>query len=232
MEFVSLNKVNTYAPSSRDELIEHAFSHQKILVAINAEKILHATDDSRAIINRNLGYPDGIGAVWALRKKGFSKVHRIPGCELWLDVVLKYYQTKSFYLIGSAQNTIDATIKKLRSEFPGIKICNYRNGYIKSKDEEAELARDIVRHQPDIVFVAMGSPKQELFMMRLQQHHQAFYQGLGGSFDVYTDTVKRAPTWWLRHNLEWAYRLIKQPFRIKRQIHLIRFFCKLHLNQY
>ena len=69
-------------------------------------------------------------------------------------------------------------------------------------------------------------------MMGLQQHHQALYQGLGGSFDVYTETVKRAPKWWLRHNLEWAYRLLKQPFRIKRQIHLIRFFCKLHLNQY
>ena len=232
MEFVSLNKVITYAPSSRDELIEYAFNHQKILVAINAEKILHATDESRAIINRNLGYPDGIGAVWALRKKRFFNVERIPGCELWLDIVKKYYQTKSFYLIGSTQKTIDETIKKLESDFQGINISNYRNGYMKSEIEETELIQDIVKCQPDIVFVAMGSPKQELFMMRLQQCHLALYQGLGGSFDVYTKTVKRAPQWWLRHNLEWAYRLIKQPLRIKRQVHLIRFFYKLHLNHY
>ena len=103
---------------------------------------------------------------------------------------------------------------------------------MKSEIEETELIQDIVKFQPDIVFVAMGSPKQESFMMRLKQCHPALYQGLGGSFDVYTKTVKRAPQWWLRHNLEWAYRLIKQPLRLKRQVHLIRFFYKLHLNHY
>jgi UDP-N-acetyl-D-mannosaminouronate:lipid I N-acetyl-D-mannosaminouronosyltransferase len=77
------------------------------------------------------------------------------------------------------------------------------------------------------VFVAMGSPKQEYLMEKLHQKHKATYQGLGGSFDVYTGAVKRAPKWWLENNLEWAFRLFKEPSRIKRQIHLIRFLILL-----
>ncbi len=232
MESKSLNGVITFAPSSRKELMQYAFDHKKIMVAVNAEKILHATDDSRALINRNLGYPDGIGAVWALQKKGIKDVVKIPGCELWLDVVANYYKTKSFYLVGGKQEVIDETVDKLKAEFPGITICNYRNGYIKTSEEEIALIKDIKMHQPDVVFIAMGSPKQELLMEKIQLEHQAVYQGLGGSFDVYTGNVKRAPEWWVKNNMEWTYRLLKQPSRIKRQIHLVRFFVNLHLNRY
>lgn len=232
MNSETLNSVITYAPNSRGELIDYAFQHKKILVAVNAEKILHATDKSRAIINRNLGYPDGIGAVWALHKKGHKKVVKIPGCELWLDIVKQHYSNKSFYLIGAKQEVIEATVEQLKSEFKGIDICNYRDGYIKTDDEEKALIEDIKKHQPDVVFVAMGSPKQELLMERIQKQHQAVYQGLGGSFDVYTGHVKRAPKWWVRNNLEWTYRLINQPTRIKRQIHLVRFFINLILGKY
>ncbi|MEY8847875.1 WecB/TagA/CpsF family glycosyltransferase [Psychroserpens sp. XS_ASV72] len=232
MEAKSLNGVTTFAPTSREELMQYAFDHQKILVAVNAEKILHATDESRSLINRNLGYPDGIGAVWALKKKGIKNVVKIPGCELWLDIVERYHKTKSFYLVGGKQEIIEATIQKLKKEFQDIQICNYRNGYIKSEVEELELIEDIKAKKPDVVFIAMGSPKQELLMEKLQKSHQAVYQGLGGSFDVYTGNVKRAPKWWVKNNLEWAYRLINQPSRIKRQIHLVGFFVNLHLNRY
>jgi len=232
MQSEALNNVITYAPKSRKELIDYAFEHQKILVAVNAEKILHATDESRAIINRNLGYPDGIGAVWALQKKGYKSVVKIPGCELWLDVVAQHFNDKSFYLVGGKQEIIEATVKQLQSEFKGINICNYRNGYLKTEEDESALISDIETLKPDVVFIAMGSPKQELLMERIQKRHNAVYQGLGGSFDVYTGNVKRAPQWWVKHNLEWAYRLINQPSRIKRQIHLLRFFANLHLNRY
>ncbi|MBR9914834.1 MAG: WecB/TagA/CpsF family glycosyltransferase [Algicola sp.] len=232
MESKSLNGVITFAPKSREELMSYAFEHHKIMVAVNAEKILHATEESRELINRNLGYPDGIGAVWALKKKGVKNVVKIPGCELWLDVVKSYYKTKSFYLIGGKQAIIEATVKQLNEDYPGIHICNFRNGYIRSEKEEQELIANIKSHGPDVVFVAMGSPKQEQLMERIQQTHQAVYQGLGGSFDVYTGHVKRAPKWWVEHNLEWTYRLLSQPSRIKRQIHLVRFFVNLHLNRY
>jgi len=232
MEAKSLNGVITFAPSSREELMQYAFDNHKIMVAVNAEKILHADDNSRALINRNLGYPDGIGAVWALKKKGVDNVVKIPGCELWLDIVKKYHKIKSFYLVGGMQDTIEETVTRLKSEFNGIHICNYRNGYLKTEEEELALIADIKKNQPDVVFVAMGSPKQELLMERIQKEHTAVYQGLGGSFDVYTGNVKRAPDWWVNNNLEWAYRLLCQPSRIKRQKHLVCFFVNLHLNRY
>ncbi|OUS03477.1 glycosyl transferase [Flavobacteriales bacterium 33_180_T64] len=232
MKAKSLNGVMTYAPKSRNELMQYAFDHHKIMVAVNAEKILHATNDSRELINRNLGYPDGIGAVWALKKKGIKTVVKIPGCELWLDVVRNYYKTKSFYLVGGKQAIVEATVSQLESEFEGINICNFRDGYIKTEAEELALIEDIKKHNPDVVFVAMGSPKQESLMERIQKSHQAVYQGLGGSFDVYIGHVKRAPNWWVKNNMEWTYRLLSQPSRIKRQIHLVRFFVNLHLNRY
>ena len=231
MEYKTLNGVKTYAPQSRVELMDFAMAQKSILVAVNAEKILHATDVTRAIINRNVGYPDGTGAVWALQKKGHHNTVKIPGCELWLDIVRAYYETKTFYLVGGQQAVIDAAVTKLQTDFPGIRIVNYRNGYIKTPQEQTALIEDIVLKQPDIVFVAMGSPKQELLMEEIQHKHQALYQGLGGSFDVYIGAVKRAPDWWVKNNLEWTYRLINQPTRIKRQIHLIRFFVRLQLGK-
>lgn len=227
-----VNGVKIYAPKSREALIEYAIKHQKILVAINAEKILHATPESRDIINRNLGYPDGIGAVWALKKKGIKEVVKIPGCELWVNIIKKYYKAKSFYLVGGKQAVIENTVIKLKSQFEGIHICNFRNGYIKTKKEELALIKDIKKHKPDIVYVAMGSPKQEKLTERIQKSHDAVYQCLGGSFDVYIGAVKRAPEWWVKNNMEWAYRLLSQPSRIKRQIHLVRFLVNLHLNRY
>ena len=227
-----VNGVKIYAPKSREALIEYAIKHQKILVAINAEKILHATPESRDIINRNLGYPDGIGAVWALKKKGIKEVVKIPGCELWLNIIKKHYKAKSFYLVGGKQAVIESTVIKLKAQFEGIHICNFRNGFIKTETEELALIEDIKKHKPDIVYVAMGSPKQEKLMERIQKSHDAVYQGLGGSFDVYIGAVKRAPEWWVKNNMEWTYRLLSQPLRIKRQIHLIRFLVNLHLNRY
>lgn len=230
MESRLTNNVRCFAPASRKELMDYAFEQRSILVAVNAEKILHATEQSRAIINRNIGYPDGIGAVWALKKKGCNPVEKIPGCELWLDIVKEYHATKSFYLLGGTNEVIQETVDRLRKEFSGIHILSYKNGYF-SDDERRDLILDIAEKKPDIVFVAMGSPKQELLMEEMYRHHPAVYQGLGGSFDVYTNKVKRAPQWWVKNNLEWAYRLVKQPSRIKRQIHLIRFFLLLQFNR-
>lgn len=232
MEFKEINGVNIYAPSSREILINYAYNHKKILVAVNAEKILNATIQTRDIINRNLGYPDGIGAVMALNKKGIKDTVKIPGCELWLDIIKHYETTKSFYIVGGNETVIQETIAKLKIEFPAINILNFRNGYIKTDQDQADLILDIVNLKPDIVFVAMGSPKQELLMEKIHQKHKALYQGLGGSYDVYTGKVKRAPKLWIKYNLEWAYRLVKQPNRITRQIHLLRFLYLIQFNKF
>ncbi len=218
-----LNGIKTYAFESKNDFINYVNNKNVILIAINAEKILHAPSLLKEIIKENIGYPDGIGAVWALKKHGFKHVKKIPGCELWLDIIHKYYQTKSFYLIGSKPEVIQNTVEKLKQQYNGIKILNYRDGYIKNQKEKDELIINIKHNKPDIVFVAAGSPFQELLMKELKENHPALYMGLGGSFDVYTGKTKRAPEFWLKMHLEWLYRLISQPTRIKRQIHLIRF---------
>lgn len=226
-----LKGIKTYAPNSKYEFMRYVLISKQILVAVNAEKIMKSSIETKAIINRNLGYPDGIGAVWALKRKGHNRVIKIAGCELWLDLINQYYKQKTFYLVGGSQEVITDTVDRLKIDYPGINILNYRNGYIKSNQEKINLINDIKKMKPDLVFVAMGSPKQELLMEEMHKIHQATYQGLGGSFDVYTGHVERAPKLFIKYNLEWAYRLIKKPQRIKRQIVYIPFLLKLLFNK-
>ncbi len=232
MNSVDINGVKTYCFSSRRALINHAFADKKSLIAVNAEKILHANDKTRELFSRNIGFSDGIGAVWALKRKGFKDAVKIPGCELWLDIIGSSYHDKSFYLVGAQQDVIDNTVAKLNREFPGIRIVNYRNGYLRDGVGRRDLINDIVVCKPDVVFIAMGSPKQEDLIEEMQKAHPAVYLGLGGSFDVYVGAVRRAPDWWVNHNLEWAYRLVKQPARIARQIHLVKFAWRLIIGKY
>ena len=220
---VDLNGVKVYPFTSEQELLDYVNAYPGILVAINAEKILHANGQTRGIINRNIGYCDGSGAVLALKQKGFKNVQKIAGCELWLKIIRRFLSEKTFYLVGSKPQVIEETVAKLKVDFPGIRIVGYRDGYLKSEQERLDLIADIVAKKPDVVFVAMGSPKQELLMEEIQKQHKAIYQGLGGSFDVYTGHVERAPKWWVDHNLEFAYRLLKEPKRIKRQIYLVKY---------
>ncbi len=232
MKYKKINGVSIYTPTSRKSLIDFSIKNNSILIAVNAEKILHATDESREIINRNVGYPDGLGAVLALKRSGFSDVVKIPGCELWLDIIRTHYSDKTFYLVGGKDPVIQDTVCLLQREFQGIDILNYRNGYLKTETETQALINDIVEKKPDIVFVAMGSPKQEFLMERIRHRHPALYQGLGGSFDVYVGNVKRAPRWWVDNHLEWLYRLIQEPSRIKRQVHLVKFLSLLTLGRF
>lgn len=223
MEFIEVNGVRLYAPEFREELIEEAFQRKKILVAVNAEKILMADRSFAEFISDNIGYPDGIGAVMVLKKHGLRTVEKIPGVELWLDIIQSKHLEKTFYLIGGKEEVIQETVSKLKSQFPEITILGFRNGYLKTQEERSALIADIVEKKPDVVFVAIGSPKQENLMKEMHSFHPAVYQGLGGSFDVYTGRVERAPQWWVKNKLEWAYRLVREPKRIKRQIHLVKF---------
>lgn len=227
MEFAYINGLKIYAATSKSELIDYAASHNSILVAVNAEKIVNVDSQLRRIVNSNVGYADGIGAILVLRQKKFFEPIRIPGCELWLDIVEKFVDEKSFYFIGGEEHVIEATISKLRLDFDGIEIAGYRNGYINSAEEKRELFDRILQSKPDVVFVAMGSPKQEILMEELREIHPALYQGLGGSFDVYVNKVRRAPPIFITLNLEWLYRVIKQPSRFFRQMALIRFIWLL-----
>lgn len=232
MDCVSINDINVYPFESNEELLNYIDRHKGILVAINTQKVVDATDETRKIINRNIGYCDGAGVVLMLKRKGFTKAIKIAGCELWLKIIKKFYDQKSIYLVGGKQQVIEQTVAQLKQDFDGINIVGFRNGYFENGNDEEALIDDICQKQPGVVFVAMGSPKQELLMERMQEAYpNAIYQGLGGSFDVYTGNVPRAPKWWVDHNLEYVYRLIKQPSRFKRYSCLIKFMWWLIIKK-
>ena len=196
---------------------------------MNAEKILKKDERLREIINNNIGYPDGVGAVMALKEKGIDAV-KIPGSEFWLDIIARYKDEKSFYLIGSTQEVIENTVKKLKQEYPNINILGYRDGFINTESKE-ELKRILPKLKPDVVYVAQGTPRQEFLMNELIELHPALYMGLGGSFDIYGGDKKRAPKLFLDFHLEWLYRLLKEPTRFGRQLVLIRFLFLLKLKK-
>jgi UDP-N-acetyl-D-mannosaminouronate:lipid I N-acetyl-D-mannosaminouronosyltransferase len=231
MKSNTFNGIRCYAPTSVEKLISFAYEKKCILVAVNAEKILLANDSTRRIINNNVGYPDGVGAVLAFKRNGIRSVFKIPGCELWLSIIEQYYNSKTFYLVGGTEATINKTVRKLKRQFLNIDIVGHCNGYF-SKNVEADLIEDIKSTKPDIIFVAMGSPKQELLMEKLSKNHDALYQGLGGSFDVFVGNVKRAPRLWITLHLESLYRCFKEPKRVKRQLNVLKFLLFLLMGKF
>lgn len=226
---VYINHKRTFAFLEKRELLDYINHKRKILIALNAEKLNNNDERLDEIINQNIGYPDGIGATLALRRKGFHSI-KIAGAEFWLDIIERYSNSKSFYLIGSTDEVIHETVVKLKENYPNLDIVGYRNGYLNSEDKN-KLILDFKEKQPDIIFVAMGSPRQEFSMKKFMEFYPALYMGLGGSFDVYSGLKKRAPKVFINFGLEWAYRLLKEPTRIKRQFRLLEFGFKILFNK-
>lgn len=224
-----INNKRIYAFESKDQFLDYIDKEKRILIALNAEKLNKPDSELENLINSNIGYPDGIGAVWALKRKGLSAT-KIAGAEFWLDIIKKYHLEKSFYLIGASQEVIDLTIVKLKNEFPQINIKGYRNGFLKEGDSK-RLVEEFATTKPDVIFVAMGSPRQEFLMASFLEQYPALYMGLGGSFDVYSGAKKRAPDIFIRYGLEWLYRLLKEPTRIGRQLNLVAFFLRNILSK-
>lgn len=220
-----INGKRIYAFQSKADFLAYIGDKHKILIALNAEKLNTSNARLDALINDNIGYPDGIGAVWALKRKGLNST-KIAGAEFWLNIISKFQQSKSFYLIGASQEVIEKTVTKLNSDFPDINLKGYRNGFLKDNDKQ-EIIKDLKEKKPDIVFVAMGSPKQEFLMEEFMKRHPALYMGLGGSFDVYSGLKKRAPKIYQNLGLEWFYRLLKEPTRVSRQVSLVKFFFRI-----
>lgn len=224
-----INHKRVFAFLSRADFLEYIDDKKQILIALNAEKLNKKDENLTQLINKNIGYADGVGTVWALHKKGVKSV-KIPGAEFWLDIISKYRTSKSFYFMGGSQEVIENTIDKLKTDFPDIKIKGFRNGFLQEGEREV-LVSKLQELKPDVVFVAMGSPKQEYLMEGFLKEHPALYMGLGGSFDVYTGLKKRAPMLFQRLGLEWFYRLLKEPTRWRRQLTYISFSLKVIFNR-
>jgi len=223
MYSIKINKVNVYPFKNMDELILFSEENKMLYLSLNAEIIVRAQGEVADLINEHIGYADGFGAVKVLKSKGVANIERIPGCELWLEFIKHYHDSRSFYLIGATEDTIQATILKLKKIYPKINICGYRNGYIKTAGEREALIKDVIEKKPDYVFVAMGFPIQEKLMYDMYKKHKAIYLNLGGSFDVFTGKVSRAPKILQKLGMEWFYRFVTHPSRYKRQIVYLQF---------
>lgn len=229
IEKAKLRNIIIYAFPDKQLFLSYIKDKKKILIAVNAEKILKVDPKLHHIINENIAYADGIGAVMVLKQKGLDVV-KIPGAEFWIDIVARFYLEKTFYLIGASQDVIEKTAKKLKSDYPNIRILGSRNGFFKKGDKE-KLITELQNKKPDVIFVAQGSPRQEYLMDELIRLYPALYMGLGGSFDVFCGLKKRAPDVFLKFNLEWLYRLLKEPVRLNRQFVLIKFFILLKFGR-
>ena len=198
-------------------------------IAINAEKMVSAINNEKVmevLKSGTLRYADGIAIVWAMKQKGITG-KRIAGCDLWTNLMIKsvLYQTP-VYIVGSSSEVNSAVAEKLRDQ--GVNLVGHQDGFF---EDENEIFNSILSCRPKIVSVAMGSPAQELFISKCREvWPDAFYMGVGGTYDVFVGKVKRAPIWMQQYHLEWAYRLIKQPVRIFRQANLLKFMW-LYVNR-
>ena len=159
--------------------------------------------------------PDGIGVVKAGRSIKYDIEERITGIDIAYKL-LEYGNElkKSIYLFGSKQEVLDMMKVVLEKEYPNLKIAGMTNGYVSDKDKEY---KKISKLNPDIVLVALGIPNQEKLIYRhLKEFKKGIFVGVGGSFDVISGSKKRAPKFFIKCNLEWLYRIVKEPSRLKR----------------
>lgn len=200
-----------------EEALDYAGSHSGQIVTINPEMIEFARKNqnfSDVISNAELVVPDGIGVEIGLKILG-KQVRRIPGVELGKALIVKFSkENRTVAMIGAKPEVIELAVKNLKSEIQNLNIVYYHDGYF-SSDEEVQ--KQVVEANPDLLLVALGSPKQEFFINSLKQYlPNATMIGLGGSFDVWAGVVNRAPKIYQKLGLEWLYRTIKEPQRFKR----------------
>lgn len=200
-------------------------SKKSFIVAINPEKILKARKDEKLkklLNNATYQIPDGVGIIYASKiKKGKIK-SRITGIDC-MDMLCNLANDKGYkvFLYGAKEETIKLAKSKLEEKYQNIKIVGYINGYEKDNDK---IIKAINKSHADIIFVALGSPKQENWITsNMDKIDALIFQGVGGSFDVISGNIKRAPIWMQKAGLEWLYRLIKEPKRIFRQLKLFKF---------
>lgn len=159
--------------------------------------------------------PDGIGVLKAGKKIGYNIEERITGIDI-ANELLKFgnEQKKSIYLFGSKQEVIDSMKIVIKEQYPNLKLVGTSNGYVTDKDKVFD---EIVKLEPDIVLVALGIPLQEMLIYKhLNRFKKGIFVGIGGSFDVMSGMKKRAPKIFIKLNLEWLYRILKEPKRLKR----------------
>lgn len=191
-------------------------------VTPNPEFILAARKNPAflaALNGADLSMPDGIGVVYAAKILGRPLKGRVPGIDFADQLMDRMAQTGGrVFLLGSKPGHAELAAQDLQKRHPGLVICGTHDGYFK---EDGPVVEQVRQAQPDLVVVGLGAPKQELWMVNNGPATGAkLMVGLGGALDVFAGKVDRAPAGWQRLGLEWLYRLLHDPKRIKRMIKL------------
>lgn len=188
-------------------------------IIARGDKDLHAIVEHADLVT-----PDGAGILWASKLLGFPLHHKVSGVDMVGRLCeLSAERGYRLYFLGAAPGVAEAAAEKLRLKFPGAQIVGVHDGYF-TKEQEPALLDEIAAAMPDVLLVAFGIPKQEKW---IEAHKAAIGVpvsiGIGGSFDVYSGLVQRAPLWMQRNGLEWLHRLSKNPKKIGKVMTLPKF---------
>lgn len=194
-------------------------------VAINAEKI-HRFNQNKAlretISHAVFPYPDGAGAVLGLKLIHNASSEKINMPIRALETADKH--RLQVFIVGAKPETHDAAMSIIKQRYPSIQLVGNLHGY----HDQEDIKDAIIQAQPQLVMVAMGSPRQEHFAASLVPRlDSGFVIGCGGALDIIAGKLKRAPEFWINNNLEWLYRLLQEPWRWRRQLFLPVFYSRL-----
>ena len=215
-----------------EKILERVSQNKKtFVVTANAEIIMMGQSDAEymEILNKAaLVLPDGAGTVWAGRKLGYEVPERVAGYDLFLNLMTQSAQNKlKVFFFGAAPGVAAEAKQKCEILYPGVSIVGCRDGYFKEEDNLA-IVNEINISGADLLFVALGAPKQEKWLKKYQDILKpSLLMGIGGSFDVVAGKMERAPKWMQDASLEWLFRLYKQPSRFGRMLVLPKFVIKV-----
>ena len=188
-------------------------------VAVNAAKIVAMQTDLQlreSVNNCDLNNPDGQAVIWASKFLGKPLKERVAGIDLMINLVeLAFKKNYKIFFFGAKEDVVKKVVETFAKQYNPNIIAGYRNGYFK-KEEEKDIAIQISQSGANILFVAISSPTKENFLYQNKELLQKvnFIMGVGGSFDVVSGKIKRAPNWMQETGLEWFYRLIQEPKRM------------------
>ena len=200
------------------------------IITANAEIAMYARENKEYLeLTKKSNYivADGIGIVKGAKLLNENIPERIPGIELMMDM-LEYanLNNKKVYFYGAKPETIEKMVTILNNKYSKLNIVGYHHGY--HDDSDDKIMNEVIQLRPDYVFVAKGCPLQDEWITKvLDNVDKGVFMGVGGSFDVISGNVKRAPELWLKLNLEWLYRLLSNPQRIGRYVSLPKFVIEV-----
>ncbi len=212
-----------------ENFIQEGGTH--LVVTADANGIIIAQQDEgfRNLISQaDLATPDGAGVLWAAKRKGSSIKERVSGVDIVEKVcALSAQKGYRIYFLGAEPGIAELAGQKLTEKYPGCNIVGTHHGYFKAEDE-LKIAQAIAAAQPDVLFVALGMPRQERFIQSTRPIIQAKVAvGVGGSFDVFSGKTKRAPKVMQAIHLEWMWRLLLNPSKFAKVKNLPKFAIKV-----